>query len=249
MNKKFIFFILATLLLIIYAFEIDKSVLKGLNNINNSFKSYWVDTTLSIQNSIDKYFAQQKTIEQLKIENAKLSYSNIILQKELYSKNTQVQKEETLDDVYVLSYVEFDDFSTVWLDYSTPYKDFMGLILDDSVVGIAKSQDNKTIAYLNGNKKCNYTVYIGESQSPGIIHAVPNSQNLVAKFIPLWSEINVGDQVITSGMDNIFFEGLKVGTVLEVIKKPEALEAIIQPAVNVLNKKKFFIYFPKQIKD
>ena len=247
MNKKFLFFILTTLLLIIYAFEIDTSIHKGLNTINNTFKSYWVSSYISIEDTLEQYFNQKDTIKNLKEENAKLKLTNIVLQKELYNKNSLKRKEETLEKAYVLSYVEFDDFSSVWLDYETPYKDFMGLILNDSVAGIAKSKDNKVIGYLNGNEKCNYTVYIGEAKAPAIIHSIKNSQNLKAKYIPLWSKINVGDMVVTSGMDNIFFEGLKVGKVLKIDKKPEALEAIIQPSINVLNKRNFFLYYPKKV--
>lgn len=247
MNKKFLFFVLFIFLLIIYAFEIDKTVLKGLNNINNSFKSYWVNSYISVQNFIDQYFNQEKTIKELREENSKLKYTNIFLQKELYKKNTKVPNEETFEEVYVLSYVEFDDFTSVWLDYSTPYQDFMGLIYAGNVAGIAKIKDNKVIGYLNGNKLCNYTVYVGNTKAPAIIHSIKNSQNLLAKYIPLWSDIKEGDQVITSGLDNIFFEGLSVGKVIKINKKPEALEAVIEPSVSVLNKKQFYIYFPKKI--
>lgn len=246
MNKKFLFFILTTLLLIIYAFEIDTSIHKGLNTVNNAFKSYWVNIYISVENAYEEYFDQKDTIKELKEENTKLKLTNIVLQKELYNKNSLKRKEETLDKAYVLSYVEFDDFSSVWLDYTTDYKDFMGLVLNGSVAGIAKSKDNKVIGYLNGNEKCNYTVYIGDAKAPAIIHSIKNSKNLKAKYIPLWSKINAGDMVITSGMDNIFFEGLNVGKVLKIDKKPEALEAVIEPAINVLNKKNFFIYYPEK---
>ncbi|MCT7557315.1 rod shape-determining protein MreC [Aliarcobacter butzleri] len=62
------------------------------------------------------------------------------------------------------------------------------------------------------------------------------------KFIPIWSDINIGDEVITSGMDNIFFEGLKVGKVLEVSEQANMKVATIKPYVNALKKKYFYIY-------
>ena len=36
---------------------------------------------------------------------------------------------------------------------------------------------------------------------------------LVAKYIPSWMNIYIGDEVITSGMDDIFPQGLKLGKI------------------------------------
>lgn len=43
-------------------------------------------------------------------------------------------------------------------------------------------------------------------------------------------------------MDNIFFEGLKVGIVTEVINSAEMKIAKVKPYVNVLKKKYFYTY-------
>ncbi len=48
------------------------------------------------------------------------------------------------------------------------------------------------------------------------------------KYIPIWIEINLGDEVITSGMDNIFFKGLKVGKVVSINKMADQQEAFIK---------------------
>ena len=43
-------------------------------------------------------------------------------------------------------------------------------------------------------------------------------------------------------MDNIFFEGLKVGTIIEVTNLADMKVATVKPYVNVLKKKYFHTY-------
>ena len=43
-------------------------------------------------------------------------------------------------------------------------------------------------------------------------------------------------------MDNIFFEGLKVGRIIEVTSLPDMKIATVKPYVNVLKKKYFYAY-------
>ena len=55
-------------------------------------------------------------------------------------------------------------------------------------------------------------------------------------------DISIGDEVISSGMDNIFFRGLKVGKVIKINKMPDMQEAIIQAYSQVREKKYFYTY-------
>ncbi|MEA2091478.1 MAG: rod shape-determining protein MreC, partial [Campylobacterota bacterium] len=68
----------------------------------------------------------------------------------------------------------------------------------------------------------------GEDKAPGIAHG-NNAQNLVVKFIPAWFNIEAGDEVTTSGLDKIFFKGLKVGRVLSVKTSQGYQNAVIEP--------------------
>lgn len=56
------------------------------------------------------------------------------------------------------------------------------------------------------------------------------------------ADTNVGDEVITSGMDNIFYEGLRVGKVVEIKDFPEMKIATIQPYAKPLKKRFFYTY-------
>lgn len=68
-----------------------------------------------------------------------------------------------------------------------------------------------------------------------------NEDSLQIKFIPVLAEIKEGDEVITSGMDNIFYEGLKVGVVTEVINLADMRIAKVKPYINA-SKKDIFIF-------
>jgi rod shape-determining protein MreC len=242
MNKKIVFFLLVAIVIATNTFKLDQTIFKGLNNINNNFKSYFINKFIDIQSQIDTHFFQKETINKLKEKNALLEKQNISLKKQ--SSKTIVSDISEFIKVNVLSYVTFNDYTKVWVDYTPINDNLLGLIYDNNAVGVLQKKDNKSIAYLNGDQKCNYTVFIGENKIPAIIHPIKNSNNLNAKYIPLWSDIKVGDNVITSGLDKIFFEGLEVGKVLKIVHKPDSLEAIIKTNINVLNKKTFFIYKP-----
>ena len=82
--------------------------------------------------------------------------------------------------------------------------------------------------------------FIGNERNPGIATSNDESSDLLSvKFIPVWADINVGDEVITSGMDNIFYEGLRVGKVVEIKDFPEMKIATIQPYAKPLKRDSF----------
>jgi rod shape-determining protein MreC len=83
------------------------------------------------------------------------------------------------------------------------------------------------LALLNSDIKSTYAVYIGEQRAPGIAHG-NNDKNLVVNFIPAWFSIKVGDEVITSGLDNIFFKGLRVGHVIAISKSQGYQNAVVE---------------------
>ncbi|MGX3010318.1 rod shape-determining protein MreC [Helicobacter sp. 23-1044] len=90
-----------------------------------------------------------------------------------------------------------------------------GLIKDGYTAGIALYKDGLLQGILNGDSKVSYGVFVGENKNIGILQT-DISGNVVVKYIAAWQDIKEGDEIITSGLDGIFFEGIGVGRVKNV---------------------------------
>lgn len=252
--RKILFVILFIIVGLSYLFEVDKLIIRNLTFLNDIKLSY-IDKVINVSNSFEKYFDQVNTIEELKKENAQLKeYKALFLtsQKKLDSLNDYITSNKNTDtrpdlkQTRVLSYIGFDDFTKVWIDYDKKDDSILGLITGEYAAGIVIEEKGKSIALLNGNKKSSYAVFIGEKKVPGIITSSKDGKDLTIKFIPIWSDIKIGDEVITSGMDNIFYEGLKVGKITNITKLPDMKIATLKPYANVLKKKYFYVYKENQ---
>ena len=250
--NKIVFFLLLIVATGLYIFNLDQPLTDKFSFLNGIKKAY-VNQITSIEESTTKYFNQAQTIEHLTSENEKLTQYKTLYENtsntlnnilENYSSIQAQQPEIKL--AKVLSYVSFDDFTKVWLELPKTDKKIQGLISNNHAAGIVINQANQSLALLNGNEKSNYAVFIGDKKAPGIVHGSYNKNNLTVKFIPIWIDIEIGDEVITSGMDNIFFEGLKVGKVISIKKMPDMQEAIITPYAKVLKQNYFYVYAQKE---
>lgn len=113
-----------------------------------------------------------------------------------------------------------------------------GLIKDGRTAGIAFYKDNLLLGALNGDPKVSYGVFIGADKNMGILKTDINGK-VVVEYINAWSEIKEGDEIITSGLDNIFFEGLGVG----VVKKVRQEFSYIVAEVDLYNQNREIGYF------
>lgn len=247
MNKLVFLFILL-LLTVVYIFKKDR-LLSDNFPIINQIKSQYIEHMISTEDIIAKYFKQMQTIDELKKQN-----EDLVKYKSLYT-SAKTQNDDIIQAIgsvpfssqeitlaKVLSYVELNDFTKVWLDIKKEEPTIQGLVDGDFSAGIVISQSGYAQALLNGNEKANYAVYIGENKAPGITHENDSKEFITIKFVPIWITINIGDEVITSGMDDIFFEGLKVGKVVNIKKMADIQEATVLPYSNVQSKKYFHIY-------
>ncbi|QKF83376.1 rod shape-determining protein MreC [Halarcobacter ebronensis] len=245
---KFLFFVLFLAISLGYIFEVDEMIARNIKPFE-AVKRFYIDTIITIEQKSEKYFRQASTIQELQTENEKLRLYKTLYesaQNQLDSVLTTIKNPNSttaqVKFVNVLSYVDFDNFTKVWLDMKKVDNSILGVISDGYAAGIVVNQNGRAKALLNGNEKCNYAIFIGENRAPGIIHASKNKDELIAKFVPIWFNIKEGDEVITSGMDNIFFEGLKVGKVTAIQKMQDIQEVSIKPYANVLTQNSYFVY-------
>ena len=246
--NKIVFFLFFILLSLSYIFDIDRQIVRNFNFIN-SFKNYYYEKTIISSNFIDEYFEQAKKIkdyrdENLHLKNFKYLYKiNESKYQQLLKDSKTTKQEHKMELVKVLSYVKFNDFTKVWLDKNKTNDKILALIDNEYAAGIVIQYDNKSLALLNGNEKSNYAVYIGNNEAPGIVHQNKNDKEyLKIKYIPIWINIKIDDEVVTSGMDNIFYKGLKVGRVVKINKMADMQEAIIKPYSKVYQKRFFYTY-------
>ena len=248
--RKFVFALLFIIAGASYLFRIDELLIKKFTFLND-FKSLYSNKVINFTTSLEKHFNQAETIEKLKIENGELKEYKILYtnaQNQLHTLkeflvNIDIPENKSkIEIVKVLSYINYNDFTKVWLDKKIENDTILGLITDNYSAGIVVNKNGNAVGLLNGNKECSYAVFIGEGKAPGIITSSKNQDELEIKFIPVWAEIKKGDEVITSGMDNIFFEGLKVGRVIQVTDLADMKIATVKPYVNVLKKKYFYTY-------
>ncbi len=211
-------------------------------SVTNTIKTSYHNTTASIGKRFDEHFDQRDTILELREKLRLYEESHLLLHQvatELNAlfveNNSSFKVKPEVELVRTISYVKFGDINKVWID--TPAFDaskVYGLVHKENVAGIVVMHEGRPMALLNGALKSSYAVYVGQNKAPGIVHGL-STKELIVEFIPTWIKIKVGDEVLTSGLDHLFFPGLKVGKVLSIEQSQGYQNAIIKPYYNASN--------------
>ncbi len=239
MNKKLFPLLLIFLALFVGALYYASIIQSPLLSFLNVLKISYHNTIESIENTIDKHFFQAQKITKLKERLQKYENNHLVMQQlaseidDMYKeRNSSLATDPRVELVRAISYEKFGNLNRIWLDIPDyNISKIYGLIYKEMVAGIVVSKDAKALALLNSDIKSTYAVYVGDVKAPGIAHG-NNDKNLVVNFIPAWFNIKVGDEVITSGLDNIFFKGLKVGYVISISKSQGYQNAVIKQYYN-----------------
>ncbi len=258
MNKKIIFFIFI-LLIALLLLKKEAEIQDQFSKMVLPIKEQYVNLSTGVNENIEKYNSQAKTIDSLKEENLLLrkylyKQKSTINQLEQYSK-VKFEVFSTNEDilpVQTISYSKFNDFSTVYLNHGENLKDekIYGLIQKNVAAGIAIKENGLLEGILLSNLKCQFSTFIGEKKMPGIAKGI-DENTMEINFIPKWSKINIGDKVITSGLDNIFLANIPVGTVKNILTRSTYKTAIIDTYADILHPNYFYLVkkVPIQIYD
>lgn len=250
MNKKFIFIVLIILISLLYFFNFEKVIASKFSSINNAISSYYIQAFIFTGDVVNKYFNQLNYVEELKKSNNEYLQYKLLYEKKVeeireLNKTLQilVNPEKVYEKIKVLSYYSIGDYSKVIIDkgYIPKEKIYPLITLDGFSAGIAMNKNNQSIAYLNQNEKCNYTVYIGEENAPGITSGVTENGEIIIRYVPIWKEVEIDDEVITSGMDSIFEFGIKVGKVTSIKVFENTKEILVKPYATTFGVRNFFI--------
>jgi rod shape-determining protein MreC len=251
MNKKFTLFLIIITFAILYIFNVERLVKIKLAALNDHMQSMYIDTIVTVSEASNKYFNQLSYIEQLKEDNNKYRIYKALYDtkvNEFNELNTSLQLKtkdnKNYEKIKVLSYYKFNDFSRVIIDKKDIQKNKIYALItyDGFSAGIVLHKNNKSVAYLNQNKRCNYTVFIGDEKTPGITSGMLANGSLVIKHVPIWKDVKIGDEVITSSMDSIFPYGVRVGKVQDINIKENTKEVFVKPYAQILGNRDFYLY-------
>ncbi len=207
-----------------------------------SFSNYIISNYLNIKefisDKIDEHISQQATIVKLKEKNRELEKS-ALLSIAFAGKLNSILKDNNLSTyspnvklIRAISYSDLNNYDRVWLDFEDFNKSkIYGLLYQGYAAGIAIEKNSHPLGLLLRDKNCIFSVYVGEKKIPGIFQG--NKKNLLIKYIPLWMNPKIGDDIMTSGLDGIFFQGIRVGKVLKVIEEESSKTVILQPYVGL----------------
>ena len=236
MNKKAFIYFFSLIALFVGALYYNNLIQSPIISALNSVKSSYFNTVEFFENKIDKYNFQAQKIENLKEQLQQYERNHLVMQQlaselnDIYKENnSSLKTNPNVKLVRVISYEKFGNLNRLWInipDYNA--SKIYGLTYKELVAGIVIAKDNKALALLNSDIKSTYSVYVGKKKAPGIAHG-NNDKNIVINFIPAWFNIKQGDEVITSGLDNIFFKGLKVGKIISVTKSQGYQNALVKP--------------------
>ncbi len=213
--------------------------------------------------NFDDYVTQGETNKALRSENRELlaqtlKYKAILKDLSEDIKLAKFNPYDTNDTIKIVStktrgYSNLPNLTRIWIDFVPKTKGepnmprIFGLIyplnnkIDSVACGIAvENQNGKFEAILNGDEKASYSVFVGKNRAPGIVYGSAQKY-LIIKFIPTWIEIKEGDEVVTAGLDNIFFEGIKVGKVIKINADNTYNEAIVEGYYNPLAPTRFYV--------
>ena len=215
------------------------SNLRGVfsQNTNVVIETY-LDLKLFVEQRITEHFAQRDEIKTLREENKDLKKSKEVLSA-FASKLNDVLKINDVDEyapkvklVRSVAYANLNDYYKVWLDYGDfNSSKIYGLLDRGNSAGIVVEKNGNPMALLLGDPKSIFSVVVGKDKIPGVV--LGKRKEVLVKYIPLWMNPKVGDEVVTSGLDGIFFGGVRVGIVKEVIKEELSKTAIIEPYTKI----------------
>jgi len=236
MNKELLGFFFIFVALFMGAMYYTNIIQEPFIHALNSIKSTYHNSVKYSSDTIDKHFLQATRIEKLKEKLSHYENNHLVMQqlaseiKDLFAMNhSSLISDPRVELVRTISYEKFGDLNRLWIDVEDYNSSkIYGLVHKERVAGIVIPKAGEALALLNKDIKCSYAVYIGDKKAPGVAHG-NNEKNLIVEFIPSWHKIKAGDEVITSGLDNIFYKGLKVGEVISITKSQGYQIAVIKP--------------------
>ncbi|TQR30954.1 rod shape-determining protein MreC [Campylobacter sp. MIT 99-7217] len=230
--------ILILAFLVFISFYYGGSIKSNALNVNDTAINTFYGFTDYLKSKINEHFNQAEQIRILKAQNKNLEESSILLSTFANQLNLLLEDKNStqyfpkVSLVRAISYVQVGDYHRLWLhSNSFNLSKSRGLIYQGYAAGVAVLKDKRPMALLQGDEQCVFSVSIGKNKVPGILQG--QDGKVFVNFIPKWDELHIGDEVLTSGLDEIFFAGIPVGKIINIIDKDMYKSAELQPFIKV----------------
>ncbi|PUD64404.1 rod shape-determining protein MreC [Helicobacter pylori] len=216
MRFYFKFLWLLGIFLIFYFLDI-----KGSSSyISDRVKNALMSAKNSLLDNVQAYFFQAQNIKEFQKERLileALKLENADLKERLNSIYPLENPKMTYTPTFMTSFISLEDTHSVSLKPIVNLEEnkIYGLVSHNQAIGIAVLEKGRLNGFLNAHKRCAYSVMVGKNQVLGFI-GTNFKQELIVDFIVPSAEINIGDQVLTSGLDGIFGAGVFVGEVSSI---------------------------------
>ncbi|MFP5995042.1 rod shape-determining protein MreC [Helicobacter pylori] len=216
MRFYFKFLWLLGIFLIFYFLDI-----KGSSSyISDRIKNALMSAKNSLADNIQAYFFQAQNIKEFQKERLileALKLENADLKERLNSVYPLENPKMIHSPTFMTSFISLEDTRSVSLHPIADLEEnkIYGLVSHNQAIGIAVLEKGHLNGFLNAHKRCAYSVMVGKNQVLGFIGS-NFKQELIVDFIVPSAEINIGDQVLTSGLDGIFGAGVFVGEVSSI---------------------------------
>lgn len=208
-----------------------------IGGINNRILIAYLDTKLFIEEKIDEHIGQKEEIKRLRAENILLQKSAVLSiafagkLNELLKEHNSAKYSPDVQLVKSIAYSNLNDYGKVWIEFDDFNKSkIYGLLHQGYAAGIVVENDGHPQGLLLSDPKAVFSVYVGEQKMQGVTQG--NTKELLVRYISQWLQPQIGDEVTTSGLDEIFFEGIKVGVVTQVIEEESSKTAVVKPYVS-----------------
>jgi len=215
-------------------------------SISNGVKLFFIEQYDRVSGNIQRHFRQKEQIKSLQKEvetlrsPAQLSTLFATKLNQFLDEANLTSYNPSLNLSRVIAYEELDNPFRIWIDIQDFDKNrTYGLIHKGFTAGLVYSKFDKPLAHLQLDKKVVFSVLIGSNKLLGVLFG--NEKNLLIKYIPIHSDIKIGDEVITSGSDNLFYEGIKVGKIIDIKTKDIYKVATVEPYMKVKKPNFFYI--------
>jgi len=245
MRKKGFFWIVVSAILTLFLYLFSDTLTTRTLAFSNGIKSTFIDKKNKLYTFLYRHYNQAKTIEKLQSQikelepKASLSVAFATRLNSMLSDLNMTNYDPSLIPIKVLSYENINNPNRLYIEFSNFDEERQyGLVYHGMVAGIIKEKASQPVAILLPDPKSIFSVLIGEDSIEGV--AFGAGENIEIRYIPTYKDPKVGDEVVTSGYDKLFYHGIRVGEVIKVEKKLMYKVATVKPYLRL--KKPRFLY-------